>query len=51
MLRQTIRTFYEVKDGMVKVLYTDPVLHPRAGARKSRGDGNGRDPRDKTGGR
>lgn len=28
MLRQTIRTFSEVKDGIVKVGRTDPVLTP-----------------------
>lgn len=26
MHRQTIRTFYEVKNGVVKVLHTDPML-------------------------
>lgn len=29
--RQTIRTFYEVKDGVVRILHTDPVLHPKVG--------------------
>lgn len=29
MHRQTIRTFYGVKDGVVKVIHTDPVLTPR----------------------
>lgn len=30
MHRQTIRTFIEVRDGVVKVLHTDPVLRPQA---------------------
>lgn len=29
--RQTIRTFYEVKDGVVRILHTDPVLQPKVG--------------------
>lgn len=29
--RQTIRTFYEVKVGVVRILHTDPVLHPKVG--------------------
>ncbi len=29
MRRQTVRIFYEVKGGVVKVLRTDPVLVPR----------------------
>lgn len=29
MHRQTIRTFVEVKDGVAKVLHTDPVLVPK----------------------
>ena len=29
--RQTIRTFYEVKDGVVRILHTDPMLHPKVG--------------------
>ena len=32
--RQTIRTFYEVKDGVVRILHTDPVRHPKAGRNK-----------------
>ena len=28
MIRQTIRTFYQVKDGAVEILCTDPVLTP-----------------------
>ncbi len=28
MLRQTIRTFFEVKDGIVQVGRTDPILTP-----------------------
>lgn len=28
MLRQTVRTFFEVRDGVVKIVHTDPVLTP-----------------------
>lgn len=51
MHRQTVRTFYEVMDGAVKVLHTDPIFRPTAGARKNKGAGNGRGPRGRAGGR
>ena len=42
MLKQTIRTFYEVKDGVVRVAHTDPVLTPLTAKDKKRKAG-GRD--------
>ena len=29
--KQTISTYYEVKDGVVRILHTDPVLQPKVG--------------------
>ena len=45
MLRQTIRTFYEVKDGIVEVAHTDPVLTPPTMRDKEKkgGDRDGKD--------
>ena len=38
--KQTIRTFYGVREGAVRILHTDPVLHPRV--RQKSGKGGGR---------
>lgn len=37
MLRQTIRTFCEVRDGVVRIVRTDPVLTPITEKRKREG--------------
>lgn len=46
MIKQEIMTFYEVKDGVVKVLYTEPIFTPPAKRDKENmrkeGNGNGR---------
>ncbi len=47
MRKQTIRTFYEVKDGVVKVLHTDPVIRQEAGASKGDENENGKEERSK----
>ena len=39
MLRQTIRTFIEIKNGVVKVLHTDPMLTPTIKSKEMKGGG------------
>lgn len=38
MHRQAIRTFYEVKGGVARILHTDPMLHPKVGQSVEEGD-------------